>query len=101
MNYSFLEYFLNTNLSVSQLTKNISGATRPRVNLSDVRNIKLLLPSIKEQQTIVKKLDALSTETKKLEIIYQQKINDLEELKKSILQKAFNGELETTKAIAV
>ena len=46
-----------------------------------------------EQQTIVQKLDALSTQTKKLEAIYQQKIKDLEELKKSVLQKAFSGEL--------
>ncbi|MFZ1572309.1 MAG: restriction endonuclease subunit S, partial [Candidatus Kapaibacterium sp.] len=55
--------------------------------------------SIKEQQTIVQKLDALSAETKKLEIIYQQKINDLDELKKSILQKAFNGELAEPKTV--
>jgi hypothetical protein len=32
-------------------------------------------------------------ETKKLESIYQQKIKDLEELKKSILQRAFSGGL--------
>jgi type I restriction enzyme S subunit len=57
------------------------------------------LPSIKEQQTIVQKLDALSAETKKLEAIYQQKINDLEELKKSVLQKAFSGELKTSKVL--
>ena len=34
------------------------------------------------------------SETKKLEAIYQQKISDLEELKKSVLQKAFSGELK-------
>jgi type I restriction enzyme S subunit len=34
-------------------------------------------------------------ETKRLEAIYQTKINDLEELKKSVLQKAFAGELKT------
>jgi type I restriction enzyme S subunit len=50
---------------------------------------------LKEQQTIVQKLNALSAETKKLEAIYQQKLNDLEELKKSVLQKAFSGELKT------
>jgi len=49
--------------------------------------------SFKAQQAIVKKLDSLSSKTKKLETIYQQKIEDLEELKKSVLQKAFNGEL--------
>ena len=99
VNYKFLENFLNTSLSVSQLTGNISGATRPRVNLSDVRNIVIKLPSLKEQETIVKKLDSLSLETKRLEAIYQTKINDLEELKKSLLQKAFSGELKTAKAL--
>jgi type I restriction enzyme, S subunit len=49
--------------------------------------------SIKVQQTIVQKLDILISKTKKLEAIYQQKIEDFEELKKSLLQKAFNGEL--------
>ncbi len=52
------------------------------------------MPTIIEQKSIVKKLDALAAETKKLENIYRQKINDLDELKKSILQKAFNGELK-------
>jgi len=51
------------------------------------------LPPLKEQQTIVKKLDALSAETKRLEAIYKQKLEALEELKKSVLQKAFSGEL--------
>lgn len=49
--------------------------------------------SIKEQMKIVNTLQELSAETKRLEAIYQQKIDNLEELKKSILQKAFNGEL--------
>ncbi|MEI8204019.1 MAG: restriction endonuclease subunit S [Bacteroidota bacterium] len=57
--------------------------------------------SLNEQQTIVQKLDTLSTETKKLEGIYQKKIEDLEELKKSVLQKAFSGELRTIKEIAL
>ena len=36
-------------------------------------------------------------ETKKLEALYQQKLLNLEELKKSVMQKAFNGELTTEK----
>lgn len=93
VNYKFVEYFLNTDLSVSQLNKNISGATRPRVNLSDVRNIIIPIPEIKEQEKIVQKLNDLTTQTKKLEAIYTQKIADLEEMKKSVLQKAFSGNL--------
>jgi type I restriction enzyme S subunit len=101
VHYNFLNYFLNTNLSVSQLTGNISGATRPRVNLDDVRNIIVSIPSLNEQQTIVSQLDALRAKTQKMEAVYQKKIADLEELKKSILQKAFAGELKTEKAVAV
>ena len=100
VNYKFLEYFLNTNISVAQLTGNISGATRPRVNLSDVRNIKLTLPSLEEQKVIVNELDELTLKINKLEEILNRKINSLEELKKSILQKAFNGELKTLKISA-
>jgi type I restriction enzyme, S subunit len=64
-------------------------------------NEKVPFPSLNEQNEIVRKLDALILETKKLEAIYQQKINDLDELKKSVLQKAFSGELKTEKAVAV
>ena len=38
-------------------------------------------------------LNVLSAETKKLEAIYKQKLVDLEELKKSVLKKAFNWDL--------
>lgn len=69
------------------------GVRQKNLSLEKIKNIPIFLPTIKVQQTIVKKLDALSTETKKLEAIYNQKINDLEELKKSVLEKAFAGQL--------
>ena len=46
-----------------------------------------------EQRAIVTRLDVLSAETKKLEGIYEQKIAALEELKKSVLARAFEGEM--------
>ena len=77
------------------------GVRQKNLSLKKIKNIPIFLPPLKTQQTIVKKLDALSAETKKLETIYQQKIVDLEELKKAILQKAFNGELKTEKELAL
>jgi type I restriction enzyme S subunit len=62
-----------------------------------IKEYNLPLPSLEQQDKIVQKLTLLQNETQKLEAIYQQKINDLEELKKSVLQKAFNGELKTDK----
>ncbi len=87
-------YFLLTYSFNKQMEKLQKGASYPAVTDSEVKGIYISFPkSLKEQNKIVQKLDALSTETKKLEAIYFQKINDLEELKKSILQKAFSGEL--------
>ena len=69
-------------------------ATLPIINKSKWENLTISFPKSKEeQQAIVHKLDALRIETQKLESIYQKKILLLEELKKSILQKAFSGEL--------
>jgi type I restriction enzyme, S subunit len=72
-----------------------NGVGIKSLNQGSLSALIIPFPAMKEQQTIVQKLDALSAETKRLEAIYQQKINNLEELKKSILQKAFNGELKT------
>ncbi len=96
------EKFIYFFLKQFDLTKYSSGAGVPTLNRNNVHSEMVWFPkTIYEQQTIVQKLDALSTETKKLEAIYQQIINDLEELKKSILQKAFAGELKTEKAFTV
>ena len=70
-----------------------TGATFPNVSSQILKKMMLPIPQIQEQKQIVAQLDKLQAETKKLEAIYQKKIDDLEELKKSILQKAFNGEL--------
>lgn len=87
-------YFLLTYSFNKQMEKLQKGASYPAVTDSEVKGIYISFPkSLKEQQAIVQKLDALSSETKRLEAIYRQKSLDLEELKKSVLQKAFNGEL--------
>jgi type I restriction enzyme, S subunit len=76
-----------------------TGATVQGVKLPFIKSLVIYLPSLKEQNKIVQKLDALSSETNKMAAIYQQKIHDLEDLKKCILQKAFAGEL-TSKQVA-
>lgn len=71
-------------------------ATLPIINKSKWVNLTIAFPKSKsEQRKYVEKFDALSIESQKLQEIYLKKIADLEELKKSILQKAFAGELKT------
>ncbi len=100
-NSYFLKYYLDAKSTIAKMMGDAKGTTQKFVGLGYLRGFEILLPPLKEQRTIVQKLDALSAETKKLEAVYQQKINDLEELKKSVLQKAFNGELKTEKVIAI
>lgn len=86
----FLYYQLNRNKYFLSFD---NKENQSNLRKNDILNCPLLIPSISEQKTIVSKLDSLSAETKKLEVTYRQKLANLEELKKSILKKAFSGEL--------
>jgi len=94
----YICFLLNSGV-LDKIAASKGGSVQEIINTSVIKDLIIPVPSVKEQQAIVQKLDDLSTETKKLESIYQQKINDLEELKKSVLQKAFSGELKTAKAL--
>lgn len=92
-------HFLNFLLTSKQYKDRLlftgeQGATRQAITKAQIESFKISIPTFKEQQSIVLQLDAMRVETKQLEEIYQQKITKLEELKKSILQKAFNGTLK-------
>ncbi|MEQ9187185.1 MAG: restriction endonuclease subunit S [Cryomorphaceae bacterium] len=77
------------------------GANTRFLKLGMIQNLQIPLPSYSEQMKLVQTFDSLLAETQKLEAVYQKKMNDLEELKKSILEKAFAGELEIEKELAL
>ncbi|MBC8285878.1 MAG: restriction endonuclease subunit S [Nitrospinae bacterium] len=85
----FIEYYLN---SIS-LEPYVSGMAQPKINQKSLNNIQVPFPPMSEQGRIVDSLYVLNKETQHLETIYQQKLASLAELKQSILQKAFTGEL--------
>ena len=90
----YLCHYLKTQRTRKELVKSGTGVNIKSLNQVALSSLLILFPkSIPEQKSIVSKLNALSTETKKLEAIYIKKLAYLEELKKSLLQKAFNGEL--------
>lgn len=92
-NSYFLKYYLDSKEVIDKMLQDAKGTTQKFVGLGYLRNFKIKLPSKEKQKIIVSKLDALSAECKRLEAIYQKKLENLEELRKSILEKAFNGEL--------
>ena len=93
---NYLKYTLSA--FVEKIKSLAIGAAYNALTIERLNKYKVSFPKSKaEQQRIVRQLDALRTETKKLEAIYQKKIANLEELKKNILTKAFSGELIETK----
>jgi type I restriction enzyme, S subunit len=96
----FLKYALKNPSFLKAAIGMKTGVAIRRIILKNLKTIIICFPkSIKAQEEIVVKLDELSAETKRLEAIYQQKIADLEELQKSILQKALNGELKMSEPL--
>ena len=70
------------------------GATIARLYNDDLRRIEISFPkSLHEQHRIVAQLNDLFKETQHLTRLYERKLAALEELKKSLLHQAFNGEL--------
>lgn len=64
------------------------------INTDKLKQIQIPLPKdIKEQEQIAKHLDFVFEKTKALKELYTKELKDYEELKQSLLNKAFKGEL--------
>jgi type I restriction enzyme, S subunit len=92
-NAKYVRFALSTWVSALHIAFNSRGATVPRILKPKLFATPLPLPPLSEQRRIVSYLDKLKSQTQTLESNYQQELDALDELKKSILQKAFNGEL--------
>lgn len=93
-NNYFLKYYLDSSFVKNKMQQEAKGTTQKFVGLGYLRNFKIFIPkSLTTQKQIVAKLDKLSSHTKKMENHHKFILNSLEELKKSLLKKAFNGEL--------
>ncbi len=93
MSTEFLKYTID-NLVIQR-----SGSAIPQLTVPMIKEYKIPVPTVEEQKQLIEKAETLRAETQKLEEVYKKKIADLEELKKSVLQKAFAGELKTEKLL--
>jgi len=92
-NSYFLRYVLMS--FVENLKRLSHGAAYNALPIEKLKKHIVYLPSDTQQLKIVSRLDVLQAKTQRLEAIYQEKLSALAELKQSILQKAFAGELTT------
>ncbi len=93
---SYLHYLLLSKPYKDKLlqTGSEGGSTRQAITKAQIQEFVIEYPpAIEEQKAIVHKLNEMLKETQRLEALYQRKIALLNELKKSLLQQAFAGEL--------
>ena len=70
------------------------GATVQHVNMKDIRALNVgAFPQIHVQQQIADNVNTVAVEGERLANLYERKLAALEALKKSLLHKAFSGEL--------
>ena len=90
----FLNMFLNSK-SAREYGRSISGKSVNQANISasKLKTYPIVLPSVEVQEKIVMKIESLRGPLKDLEATYKVKTQDIDDLRQSLLQKAFAGEL--------
>lgn len=85
----FVRLYLNT----ISLKPFVSGMAQPKLNQAQLNRIPIPFPTSSEQSEIVAKAELFSATTEDLQARYEDALNDLDDLRQSLLQKAFAGEL--------
>jgi len=89
----YLYWWLQHDAFTNKIVKLASKAAQPDITHKLFKEQEIIVPPIDKQKEFYIEIVKLNEYSKQLEKKYQQKLNNLEELKKSLLQKAFNGEL--------
>lgn len=93
MDRDFLFYLLRGPAFTEYAISGSARAGMPKVNREHLFAFQTFLPSVEQQAVIARKLDMLADEVKQVVAICQRKLAALDELKQSLLAKAFAGEL--------
>ncbi|WP_310734979.1 restriction endonuclease subunit S [Pseudomonas sp. 5Ae-yellow] len=97
----FLLRTLRSRGFLDELYSTANGTRQANLSTVTMREIPILLPPIEQQQKICDDLERVEFKVKELKSIYSNKLKNLGELKKSLLQKTFSGELTKGSEVAV
>lgn len=87
----YMFYFFQK--SKQKMLLDSTGGAQPNISQTYLKQFKVVLPSLIIQQKTIKHLDEISGKIEKVKLIQKEKMNNLKDLKASILDKAFRGEL--------
>ncbi|WP_444337443.1 restriction endonuclease subunit S [Phascolarctobacterium succinatutens] len=90
----YLCYYINN----MDLIPYVTGSAQPKLTQAKMNNIKIFLPTLPEQHEIVRLIDDLLARERAAQQAAEQALASIDLMKKSILARAFRGELGTNKA---
>jgi type I restriction enzyme S subunit len=93
LSQDYLYYLLGSNMIFRQFDGLAAGSTVRNLNIDLASRVEIPVPPLDIQQNIASKAELLAAETQHLTCLYERKLAALEELKKSLLSQALNGEL--------
>ena len=94
----FLAWYFVSDVGLQQMQNKQRGATKIGLGLQDIRSIILKIPTLSEQHEIVRLIDDLLARERAAQQATEQALASIDLMKKSILARAFRGELGTNKA---
>ena len=89
----YLTLFLSSRNVYAQLEVQVHGATRPRINTTQLSYCQVPIPSIIEQDHIVNEIELRFSEADVMERTIDESLIKAEKMRQSILKKAFEGKL--------
>lgn len=89
----FLCYMLRSKQVVDKMKAEAKGTTQQFVGLGYLRAFPIILPKQPKEMALVDDLDRMETQCRSAEDLYEKKLQDLDDLRQSLLRKAFAGEL--------
>lgn len=92
----FLYQFLCFDETISYLTQFMKGDNSPAIRRDEFLGMSINLPSLEEQKEIIRLLDDLLSREKRTKYIATKTLERIDLLKKSILARAFRGELRNS-----
>ncbi len=90
---SYIAMFLVTRCAYHQLGAQVHGATRPRINTTQLKNCAVPFISRNEQEQLVSELGEKLSLIKQLETDIEANLQKTATLRQSVLKKAFEGKL--------
>ncbi len=89
----FLMYTLDNYISHIDVKQDVKGGLIKNLHIEDIKKIKINLPTLDEQKQIVKEIEKRFEVADEAERVITENLEKAEQLKQSILKKAFEGRL--------